>query len=145
MKKNRYLLWAICLIIGFFLSGCASYKTQMLPVENLPQIGTRQASIIKETPRSKILVDLIKRAEQQIDAKEPDAAFSTLERALGIDAQDPVLWHLMAQVQLMRGNFDQAEQLAKKSNLLAVRNPSLRKKNGDIIARSRKLRDETSN
>jgi len=66
-----------------------------------------------------------------------------LEKALGINAQDPILWHLMARVQLIQGNFDQARQLAKKSNLLAVHNPSLKKKNLDIIARSRMLQGMT--
>jgi predicted Zn-dependent protease len=86
-----------------------------------------------------IIITLTKKAEQEIRSKELDAAFATLEQAVGIDAQDPFLWHLMARVQLMQGHPDQAEQLAKKSNLLAVDNPSLEKKNGDIIARSRNV------
>ncbi len=141
MKNNGFLVWTICLVTPFLLFACAGQKSrQTLPGDSLPQIGIRQAAVSKETPRLEILVHLIKKAEQQIDSKEPEAAFITLENALGIDAQDPVLWHLMARVQLMQGNLDQAEQLAKKSNLLAARNPSLEKKNWEIITRSRILR-----
>ncbi len=141
MKNKRCLVWAICLTTTFFLSACASQKrTQAVPVENLPQIGTRQAAVSKDSPDLKILIRLTKKAEDQIDSKKPQAAFATLERALGIDAQDPVLWHLMARVQMIQGNFEQAEQLARKSNLLAAHNPSLEKKNGQIIGRSLALR-----
>ncbi len=141
MKNNGLLVWTICcLVTALFLFACAGQKkNRTLPGDSLPQIGIRQASVSKETP-PEILAHLIKKAEQQIGSQEPEAAFITLENALGIDAQDPVLWHLMARVQLMQGNLDQAEQLAKKSNLLAARNPSLEKKNWEIITRSRTLR-----
>jgi len=141
MKNKRCIVWAICLATSFFLSACASQqRTQTVPVENLPQIGTRQAAVSKDSPDLKILIHLIKTAEDQIDSKEPQAAFATLERGLGIDAQNPVLWHLMARVQLIQGNFEQAEQLAKKSNLLVGHNPALEKKNGQIIDKSLALR-----
>lgn len=147
MRNNGYFVWtvwAICLATLFFLSACAGPKRppspQSLPAENLPQIGTSQAAVSRDIPRSQILVNLIKKAEQQIGSGEPEAAFATLEQGVGIDAQDPFLWHLMARVQLIRGNFDQAEQLAKRSNLLALYSPSLKKKNREIIARSIKLR-----
>ncbi len=147
MKNIECFIWGICLAAGLLLSSCAGHKStlppQGQPAENLPQIGTRQAAIYKEAPRSKVLVHLIKKAEQQIHSEEPEAAFATLEKALGINAQDPILWHLMARVQLIQGNFDQAQQLAKKSNLLAVHNPSLKKKNLDIIDRSRTLQGMT--
>lgn len=144
MKNKRCIVWAICLVTSFFLFACASQqRTQTVPVENLPQIGSRQAAVSKDSPDSinmKILIHIIKQAEDQIDSKEPQAAFATLERGLGIDAQDPVLWHLMAKVQLIQGNFEQAEQLAKKSNLLAGHNLALEKKNGQIIDKSLALR-----
>ncbi len=148
MRTHGYLVWtvwAICLATIFFLSACAGPKRppspQALPAENLPQIGTSQAAVLRDSPRSKILVNLIKKAEQQMGSGEPDAAFATLERGVGIEGQDPFLWHLMARVQLIRGNFDQAEQLAKRSTLLAHNFPSLKQKNRDIIARSIKLRE----
>lgn len=161
-------IWALGLMTLLFLSSCASLqetrqsqvppaakrppidkqqtpvsKERPLPAANLPQIGTRQASVSRERPRQDILVNLIKKAEQQIHLKELDAAFATLERALGIDAQDPLLWHLMASVKLSQGNLQQAEHLAKKSNLLAAHTPSLQKKNWGIIARALALQGKT--
>jgi len=161
-------IWALGLMAILFLSSCAGLqeprqsqvpraenrppivkeqtpvsKERPLPAANLPQIGTRQASISRERPRPDILVNLIKKAEQQIQSKELDPAYATLERALGIDAQDPLLWHLMAKVKLSQGNLQQAEHLAKKSNLLAAHTPSLQKKNWGIIARALDLQGRT--
>lgn len=132
--------WTFGLVTVLFLSSCAGLQgkrqSPKTPAENLSQIGIRQASVSREKLRPDILVTLIKKAEQQIHLKELDAAFTTLEQAIGIDAQDPVVWHLMAWVKLSQGNLQQAEHLAKKSNLLAAQNLSLQKKNWDIIARS---------
>ncbi len=65
-----------------------------------------------------------------------DQALSTVERAIRIDGENPRLWTLMAKIQLKRKNFYQAEQLARKSNLLSVKNPSLRAENWRIIAKA---------
>ncbi len=63
-----------------------------------------------------------------------DQALSTVERAIRIDGENPELWTLMAKIQLKRKDFYQAEQLARKSNLLSAKNPSLRAENWRIIA-----------
>ena len=63
-----------------------------------------------------------------------DQALSTAERAIRIDGENPRLWTLMAKIQLKRKDFYQAEQLARKSNLLSAKNPSLRAENWRIIA-----------
>lgn len=107
---------------------------QTMPSENLPQIGTRHAALPGKTSRPPVLTSMIKKAEKELRSENPAAAFNTLERALGIDNQDPLIWHLMARAQLMQENFDQADTLARKSNTLAVQAPSLKKKNWGIIS-----------
>jgi cytochrome c-type biogenesis protein CcmH/NrfG len=57
-----------------------------------------------------------------------------LERALRIDPQDPYSWHRLATLRLRQGRADQAEALARKSNLLAGEDPALRARNWKIVA-----------
>lgn len=158
--NRQPIVWIFCLMGSLFLSACAGQHSsgrqttdrytpdrqttdrqttdspQTVPAKNLPQIGVSQASVSREAPRRDILIALTKKAEEQIRSNELAAAFVTLEQGIGIDPQDPFLWHLMARVQLLQGNLYQAQSLAKKSNLLAGRYPSLREKNIKIIDRA---------
>lgn len=87
---------------------------------------------------------LTRQARDQMDRGEYDRALSTAERAIRIDGTNPELWQLMAHIQLKREEFGQAEQLARKSNLLAGNNDSLRAENWTIIADSYSGRGERS-
>lgn len=158
--KTQPIVWILWLMGSLFLSACAGQYSpgqsspdrpitdrlstdrptkgppQTAPSKNLPQIGVSQASVSREAPRRKIIIALTKKAEEQIRSNKLAAAFTTLEQGIGIDPQDPFLWHLMARVQLLQGNLHQARDLAKKSNLLAGRYQSLQKKNFKIIDQS---------
>jgi cytochrome c-type biogenesis protein CcmH/NrfG len=136
------LSWLLCPMFSLFLFSCAGQPSRTLPAENLPQIGARQETLSLESPRPKIIIRLIKKAEQQIAATELDKAFTTLEQAVDIDAQDPFLWHLLAKIQLLQGNLHQAEQLARKSDLLAAHSPLIRGKNKEIITRVLELQGQ---
>lgn len=77
---------------------------------------------------------LAREANEQIRRGELDAAQATVERAIRIDAGNPELWNMMSEIQFKKGDFDQAEQMARKSNLLAAGNNELRIENWYIIA-----------
>ncbi|QTA79303.1 Tetratricopeptide repeat-containing protein [Desulfonema limicola] len=77
---------------------------------------------------------LADQAEQQMEAGELDRAFATAERAVRIDPYNAKLWNLMARIQFKQENYSQAEQLAKKSNLLAKNDRELKSLNWKIIA-----------
>lgn len=102
--------------------------------ESLPTIGGRQTASVKTRPA--ILENYIESARRQLRADRPAEAFRTLERALEIDGQDPMVWHLMARARLMQENPGQAAACARRSNALA--GPALQKKNwlviGDALA-----------
>ncbi|MFN5744978.1 MAG: tetratricopeptide repeat protein [Methylococcaceae bacterium] len=72
-----------------------------------------------------------------------DAA-ATLERAIRIQPKNPELWHVLAKVRLRQQQPGLAEDLAKKSNLLAKNNPELARANWDIIAQARKNKGDPS-
>lgn len=134
---------------GFFMTSCSTYQGAIPPKKpappsiELPEPGAR--SLPKPSPyRSHgTVLKLTAKARQQIKAGEPEHAFSTLERAIKIDPSDPVPWNMLAEIQLKRGNMDQAEQLARKSNLLAKSDKTLRTRNRLIIAEALKQKGLT--
>lgn len=86
-----------------------------------------------QRPRPEALTRMIENARNQLRRKQPQLAFSTLEQALYIDGQDPLVWHLMARAQLDQGNIDQAVSLAKKSDSLAAAYPEVKEKNAVLL------------
>jgi len=143
MKPNNTLFWCVILFVLLILSSCADRRVASIPdthlqPANLPQIGTPSSKTPDKTqyeiPRPRVLYTMIEKAEKELNQGRPRAAFQTLERAMAIDGQDPLIWHLMAQSRQLQGDFRQAESLARKSNTLARTNPELTKKNWDLIA-----------
>ena len=132
------------IMAGFLMSSCSTYQgaippkrpapSKDLPAKKLPELGARSSPQPSVYHSHGIVLELTAKARRQMKSGEPDHAFSTLERALKIDPSDPVPWNMLAGIQLKRGNMEQAEQLAKKSNLLAKGDKSLRSKNWRIIA-----------
>ena len=81
---------------------------------------------------------LMRRAEDQRASGELDAATVSLERALRIAPEEPILWHRLAEVRDAQHRPDLVVQLAAKSNALA--NPEdrqLRRDNWRLIAGAR--------
>ncbi|MEZ5535838.1 MAG: tetratricopeptide repeat protein [Thiolinea sp.] len=62
---------------------------------------------------------LTKQANNQLIAGKTDRAASTLERALRIDPDNPMLWLRLAEVNEKQGNKAQASSMAKKAMILA--------------------------
>jgi hypothetical protein len=76
-------------------------------------------------------------------ASYADAAAS-LERAIRIQPKNPELWHVLAEVRLKQNQPGLAEDLAKKSNLLAKNNAELIHSNWNIIAESLRLKGDAA-
>lgn len=71
-------------------------------------------------------------------------AAASLERAIRIQPRNPELWHVLADVRLKQQQPVLAEDLAKKSNLLAKNNVELIRSNWIIIAESRRLKGDVA-
>ena len=141
MKKHGiYATVLLILWTGFLFTSCSAHKGAMLPEklpappEKAPELGAPPSTRLPAYPSQGIVQALTAKARRQMANDESDRAFSTLEQALKIDPSDPVVWHMLAGIQLKRGNLDQAEQLARKSNLFARNHKTLRNKNWTIIA-----------
>lgn len=90
------------------------------------------------------IAPLADQASDQLASGDLDRAQTTAERAVRIDPSNADLWHLMGKIQMARENFSQAEQLARKSNLLAGENANLKARNWRMIAESLRRRGNTS-
>jgi TPR repeat len=71
-------------------------------------------------------------------------AAASLERAIRIQPKNPELWHVLADVRLKQQQLGLAEDLAKKSNLLAKSNQELIRSNWLVIAGSRRLKGDSA-
>jgi len=71
-------------------------------------------------------------------------AAATLERALRIEPRNARLWHELARVRLMQGEYEQAESIAARSNSWAGSDGALRADNWRLIAEARAARGDTA-
>jgi len=64
-----------------------------------------------------------------------DAASESLERALRIEARNPSVWHELADLRLVRAEYQQAIQFAQKSNALTSGDDvTLKRRNWNLIS-----------
>lgn len=110
------------------LAGCAATggagpaeegRAGGLQREEAPALGAASQSLLEQGRRER-------------ESGQLARAAGTLERALRIDTNAPVLWLELARVRLDEGNAAQAEQLGRKARALAGRA-------GPVVAESNRL------
>lgn len=72
---------------------------------------------------------LVESASRDLGAGRTEAAAATLERAQRIEPGNPVIVHYLGQVRLRQGNYQQAEALAAKSDVLSGGDRTLHERN----------------
>ena len=101
----------------------------------LPEERDIAAQTLPQKPSNSAVVSkLMASADQYLSQGNDDSALSSLERALRIEPRNPMLWNRMAEVRAVQGDYEQAIQLAAKSNTLAGPNSQLRWQNWYLIA-----------
>ena len=83
------------------------------------------------------VIALLDDSDRQAAAGKQQQAIASIERALRIDPKNPLLWNRLARLRLQDGQWPQAIAMAKKSNVLAVKDRKLQSDNWGIIARAR--------
>lgn len=76
---------------------------------------------------------LLAQAHHSYNQGQHEQAAALLERALRIDARNPILWHNLAGVRLQQQDWARALSLAAKSNSLSVGDRMLRIRNWVVI------------
>jgi len=87
---------------------------------------------------SPAVVALVSKADQYSNAGNLVAASAQLERAMIIQPRQPTLIHKLASLRLKQSQPKLAEELARKSILLAQHNNALKRQNWLLISEARK-------
>lgn len=87
---------------------------------------------------------LVGQARAQAGAGEYGAAGATLERALRIEPDNPLLWVELGRVQMGEGNAAQADSMGRKALALATGDPSAQALAWRLIADSLHARGRTA-
>lgn len=109
-----------------------------------PVILKQQEVTIKPQSRvqsSSVVVALLSDADMSYQQGNLDESVATIERALRIEPRNALLLYKLARIRLQQGQPVLAENLAKKSELLAEGNAQLKKKNWLLIAQARELQN----
>ena len=168
VKSSSFQVIGLNLLLGLFVSACTStgnYERterpatveervvvdgEVLPLPNEPNIQAE--SLPQEQSMSPVVQRLLVSAEQQRSIGDSESAANSLERALRIEPRNALLWSRLADVRFAQSDWQQAIQLAAKSNTLAGNDQRIRRQNwymmvnaydamGDHIA-AQKYRDK---
>lgn len=124
------------------ISACVSAPTSYIPapvedkvvvegeVLKLPQEQAIQSERLSDAPPvSPVTRGLLAKASQQKNQQDWEGATNSLERALRIEPQNPVLWSRLAEINYEQQRWSQAVQFAARSNLYTGQNIDLRRNN----------------
>ncbi len=100
-----------------------------------PPVATRQFHLGAATTA------LVAQAHRQAAAGDPQLAISSLERALRIEPDNPLLWIELGEIHESAGHFDQAAGLGHKALQLATGDPHAQSASWHLIAESLKARN----
>lgn len=110
----------------------------MEPAQPLPPPTTRSYSL---NAASRALVS---QADAQRKAKNFPQAAATLERALRIEPNNPLLWLAYGELRMDEGNYAQAENMGRKAVASASGDPRTQSNAWRLIAESLRARNKNS-
>jgi Flp pilus assembly protein TadD len=84
---------------------------------------------------------LVAQAHRQAAAGEQQLAISSIERALGIEPDNPLLWIELGEIHESEGHFEQAGGMGHKALQLATGDPRAQSASWHLIAESLKARN----
>ena len=126
----------------------AVYADPQTSEEPVPEVGnakpTKPAAPPAKVSDSPAVLALMQEADASSASGRLDNAAATLERAIRIQPRNALLWQKLADVRLKQHQPGLAEDLAKKSNVLAKDNKTLTRKNWSIIAEARRQKGDAS-
>jgi predicted Zn-dependent protease len=145
---------ALALIVAALLGGCAAStrleqpqgsSTGSSPAPNSSASSTSAPSFPspgsptpvpppRQNSLSPATLSLVTQARSLLAHGEFDGASSTLDRALRIEPNNPLLWIELGRLRLAERDPHQAEGCARKALALASGDPSARKQSGRVLA-----------
>ena len=105
LRSAVVLVWLALALTGSLLSGCA---VQPVSLPSPPPARARET----QPAAASLLHD----AEQALSSGDALKAEGYLERAIRIEPQNPLLWHVLAQSKFQQDQYPQTIQMSLKSN-----------------------------
>ncbi|MGZ5014084.1 MAG: hypothetical protein ACXV7E_08680 [Methylobacter sp.] len=113
-----------------------------LPTPPAPSELTPFQPIEATVPLSPVVGALVSAANQNSKAGDLDSAAASIERAIRIEPRNATLFYKLAVLRLQQSKPRLAEDLAKKSALLASTNNTLKKHCWLLIAHAREIQQD---
>lgn len=133
-------------LLALTLAGCAGMRTEDTATEAPPERDQGEPMSGEGTVRHEVdnraVAMLWDEAEQARREGRLESAVSSLERAVKLAPEDPVLWSRLSELRFRQERFAEAENLAAKSNSLAGDRRLLRFRNWLLIAEARARRGD---
>lgn len=118
-----------------FLSGCAGMPSgpgspsREIPAPRSAYPEPAEPEIVEgPSPRTLASLRLTEEARLLLNAKQPDEAIRTLERALNIDPGNGRNYYYLAEAWLMKGNGAQARELNRLAEIYLENDPQWKEK-----------------
>lgn len=122
----------------------AEQKTQITVVQDPVILQQRELSTPAKPKSSNVVVALLAEADDSYKQGNLNESVATIERALRIEPRNALLLYKLASLRLQQGQPGLAENLAKKSGLLAEGNAYLKKQNWLLIGEAREQMNDSS-
>lgn len=133
--KRAFPVWFIA---GLLTAGCAAPVRDQAPADAEPAATRPAPTSTRSAPlNSPAVVELSTQAREALADSRHDHAAQLLERAIRIEPRNGALWHELARVRFQQGNYEQARQLATRSNALLTGSSTLKTRNDELIDSAR--------
>lgn len=110
------------------------------PIEQpLPPVPVVREPVLSAASRA-----LVNQAQIQLQSKNYPVAASSIERALRIEPDNPLLWVELGKVRQAEGNYVQAENMGRKAASMSVNSPKANASAWTLIAESLRARGKNS-
>lgn len=121
--------------------GSGPVVTQPAPTpESVPESQPLPAPVVREPSLGSASRALVAQAQTQLAAKNFPVAAASIERAMRIEPDNPLLWIELAKVRQAEGNYVQAENMARKAISISVSAPRTQSTAWRLIADSYRAR-----
>lgn len=110
------------------------------PVTATRPLPESSAPVIREPVLGAAARSLVSQAQAQLAARNFPMASASVERALRIEPENPLLWIELAKVRQAEGNYSQAENLARRALSRSTQAPKAQAAAWGVIADSYRAR-----
>jgi Flp pilus assembly protein TadD len=110
------------------------------PEQPIEESEPAPAPVIREPALSAASRALVGQAQAQMASKNYAVAASSIERALRIEPDNPLLWIELGKVRHAEGNYVQAENMGRKAASMSVNAPRANSAAWTLIAESLRAR-----